>query len=120
MSATTAAAGTSASAQFRDLASKSSGAVLASVLGQITQHPEIFVFGEFLALDSVRAAAGSKEHALLELFAYDRYEHYIGTDQFMCALFLFAFFTFFFFFFFFFRQRERRRCQHSQQRKRKN
>jgi NADH dehydrogenase FAD-containing subunit len=53
-------AGTSAAAQFRDLASKSSGAVLASVLGQITQHPEIFVFGEFLALDSVRAAAGTQ------------------------------------------------------------
>jgi hypothetical protein len=76
---TAATTGASASAQFRELASKSSGAVLASVLGQITQHPEIFVFGEFLALDSVRAAAGTKEHAMLELFAYDRFEHYIGA-----------------------------------------
>lgn len=85
--------------------------MLASVLGQIMQHPEIFVFGEFLALDSVRAAAGTKEHALLELFAYDKYEHYIGmTGVFIfvlividCAL-----------------QLERRLCQHSAQRKRKN
>jgi COP9 signalosome complex subunit 7 len=65
-------------AQFRDMASKSSGAALASVLQQILQHPEIFVFGEFLALASVQAIKESKEYALLELFAYDRFEHYVA------------------------------------------
>jgi len=76
----------SAANSFRELAGKSSGAALTGLLGQIMQHPDIFVFGEFLELPSVKAVAATKEHALLEIFAYDRYEHYVARKAQLPAL----------------------------------
>lgn len=43
--------------QFLASAAKASGAALVSLIGQVLQQPDIFVFGEFLALDSVKAVA---------------------------------------------------------------
>jgi hypothetical protein len=45
---------TSVKQQFLTNAAKASGAALTSLIGQILQHSELFTFGEFLALDSVK------------------------------------------------------------------
>jgi len=85
-----AASGASSSASAHEalegfvlLCKSSSGAQVVMVIQLVLKHPSIFVFGELLEVDSVKALAHSEAHArwydLLKLFAYGTYSEYKAT-----------------------------------------
>jgi COP9 signalosome complex subunit 7 len=68
--------------QFCELARSGKGLALVFLIEKVLSHPKMFVFGEFLSIDSISALSGDsdemaqKSYRTLELFAYGRYSDY--------------------------------------------
>ena len=61
------------------LAKSAKGAAAASLIGQVLEHPSVYVFGELLDVENVKALAGTAQSASLELlkcFAYGTWKDY--------------------------------------------
>jgi len=82
-------AGTNALMQFCLLAKSTKGPACASVIGQVLDHPSIFVFAELLDIPTVQQLAGTASEPyleLLKLFAYGTWQDYKGRSAQLPAL----------------------------------